>query len=98
GHADVVLVEPGEEIAHHGVAPHPAREADEIRERSVGRMIAAAASDEAVDARGIRPICFPADGAKASLGDEAARELGAEFVEIVRAVAGFSDQDAAAIC
>jgi hypothetical protein len=90
--AAAVVAQPLDELDDHPVAPHPAREADEVAERLLGVAVGAEGLDVAVHARRGRPVGLDGDAARAAALDEPARELGAQRVELVRPVRRLAEQ------
>jgi hypothetical protein len=88
----VVRAQPVDERTHLGVAPHPCREPFEAGERGVCIGILAIAPHVAVHAVRIGPVSLDRHRGEAFFPDEAARDLGAHCVELVRAVRGFADE------
>jgi len=85
----VVVIEPGHEVAHLGVAPHPAGESGE---RRFAERVHLASAHTLVDDGGVGPVCLERDNAEAVATDELSREPRAEPVELARAVRRLADQ------
>jgi hypothetical protein len=86
----VVLAQPLDELEHHRVPPHPAREAAEVSERRV--RVPTGATDVAVRAVGIRPVGLGGDRAEPAVGEQPLRHLRTQGVELVRPVRRLADQ------
>ena len=95
GTRSVMPAQPLHEVEHIGVAPHPARKALEVPQRGFGVPLLARPAHPAVDAIGVGPVCLDRHQAEPLLGDERLRQLGAQAIELVRAVAGLADENQA---
>ena len=82
----VVAAQPVDEVANHGVAPHPRREPLESTQRFVGGGVLAQAAHVAVDPVGVWPVGLGGDRTESLLLDQPFRDRGARLVELVRAV------------
>jgi hypothetical protein len=91
----VVRAQPHGEGLDDLVAPHPAREAQEVAQRVGRRAVLARPAHEAVDAVGRRPVGLDGHGVEAGLHDQPAGHAGALDVELVRPVRCLADQHAA---
>lgn len=96
GKRGIVRVQPLGEFADDAIAPHPGRESLELVECGVQRDGVAVAG-VSIQLEGIGPIAFDRDGVEAVLLDQAARDLGAHRIELVRAVSRFSEEHEAAM-
>jgi hypothetical protein len=85
--------QPGDDLDHLGIAPHPRREAAEVGQRLFRALVAARPADVEVDAVGVRPVALDGDGGEAVLGDQPLRDRGALGVELVRPVRCLARQD-----
>jgi hypothetical protein len=87
-----VLAQPVDELEDHGVAPHPGREALEVRKRIGAAGVVAEAAHIAVDAVRVGPVGLDRDGVEAALDDQPPRDRGALAVEVVAAVRRLAEQ------
>jgi hypothetical protein len=90
----VVAAQPPDERLDDLVAPHPAREAQEVAERGVGVAVLALAPDEAVDPVGLWPVRLHGDGVEAGVLDQPPGHARPLDVELVRPVRCLADQHA----
>ena len=93
----VVGAQPGHEILDHVIAPYPRGEALEPAQRGFGRRVAIVPAHVAVDAECVRPVRLDRHRAEGFLCDQPAREPRTDVVELVCAVARFTDQDDAGV-
>lgn len=85
--AAVTAARPGRELRDHGVAPHPAREPGEARQRLGYRVVVGhAVADPRVQLRRVRPVAFDGDDGEPVVVDQSSRERGAGGVELRRSV------------
>src|SRR5687768_1717308 len=89
----VPTAEPANQVQKIGVAPHPARKAFEFVEGHESARVGRLAANVAMDAKNVGPICFQRDDIEAFFLDEAFGDLGAGFVELMRPVSGFAEQN-----
>ncbi len=89
----VVLPQPGDELRHFLVAPHPGREAGEGRLGGRQRRLAAYV---AVDPRRVGPVGLHRHHVEALALDQLAGDAGAEAIELRGAVGGLAEQHQAA--
>jgi hypothetical protein len=66
----IEITQPCNEIADHGIGPHPCWESCEIRKRLVGVTVIARVSNEAVDPKSIGEIGLYGHSGKAFLRDQ----------------------------
>lgn len=92
----VVGAEPVDEFDDVLIAPHPRRKTFEAVQGFFGGRVVADALNVAVHAEGVGPVGFPTEEIEVVFGDEAFGDFGARVVELVRAVAGFAEEDEAA--
>ena len=90
----IPCAQPFDEFDHDGVAPHPARETPKIAQRIIRVRVFAAAGYEPMDPECIRPIRLESDGAESFSLNQSLSELGPRFVELMRAMRRFADENA----
>jgi hypothetical protein len=88
----VVRAQPGDEVAHVGVAPHPRREAREPGQRLLGARVGAEPAHVGVHARALRPVALDGHGAEPLLAHEPLGDAHPLAVELVRAVRALAEQ------
>lgn len=91
GPRGIVRMQPADEGAHIGIAPHPRRKTLEVAEGIVKPIIALAA-DMAVEPVGIGPVGLHRDRIETMLDDQPAGDVRTHRIELVRAMAGFAQQ------
>ena len=84
--------QPGDEVMHDGIAPHPLREPPEAGERHVGVGIRRDRAHEPVDTPSVGPVALDRHGAESTRLDQPLRDGGARRVELVRPVRGLAEQ------
>src|SRR5438876_6798366 len=93
----IVFAKPLQEIDHHRVSPHPARETYEVAERCRGIGFAARVARPPVHTVRIGPIRLGRDDVELFGLYEGGGEVRADSIELIRAVRRLADQDQARI-
>lgn len=87
-----MLTKPADEIADHGIAPHPGREPLKPAQRFFGRGVASVRVHKPVDACGIRPVALDRDRLEPLVLDQPFRHFGSGGIELVCSVRALADQ------
>ena len=89
--------QPLDEVQHVVVAPHPRREAPEVRQGGVRVAVARETHHVAIHPIRVGPIALDRNRGEATLLDQAPGDAGALSVELVRPVRGLADEDEAPV-
>ena len=89
--------QPLDEVQHVVVAPHPRREAPEVRQGGVRVGVARETHHVAIHPIRVGPIALDRNRGEAMLLDQTPGDAGALSVELVRSVRGLADEDEAPV-